>query len=203
MFKIKILQFRTPSPPIPLQKISSTTPAYYGLKVQDSNITQLTTNASSESSCQTHSSLAPSTTPIASYTAHLNAPFFGPGKPASAPIIEHVLITFPNSRMTPAFRARIEADFAAFDTIVKRGARGDISVAWGWVQESLESERATGTEEQEEQEEATGFVVVRGWESMRDFENVLKTEEYKEAIPLLLAWEAPFEMVSLPINIFG
>ena len=102
--------------------------------------------------------------------------------------------------MRPAFRARIEADFAAFDAIVKRGARGDIGVAWGWVQEPLKPAGVAGGEEHEE---ATGFVVVRGWESMQAFESVLKTEEYKEAIPLLLAWEAPFEMVSLPTNIFG
>jgi hypothetical protein len=196
MSKIHILQFRTPSSPAPLQHLSPTTPSYRGLRIQDANITQLTT-ITPEPSSDISSLLPPNTTPTASYTVHLNTPFFGPQTPGSAPIVEHVLISFPKSRATPAFRSRIEADFAVFNTIVKRGARGDIGVAWGWVQESL-SHESLG-----EGEEAMGFVVIRGWESMRDFENVLGTEEYKEAIPLLMAWEAPFDMVSLRVRGVG
>lgn len=185
MATIHISQFTNPPPSTLQQAVSSLdhTDSVLGTKIQDQQIVQIT----SASPLAPNSALG---SPLTSYTVNFNNPFFGPNNPGSAPVVENVLITFPNSRITPEFRTRVENDFAAFDLLAKKGAKGDIGVAWGWVEESLKHESLGA-------EEATGFFVVRGWETMGDFENVLATPEYAEAIPLLLAWEAPFEMVSL------
>jgi hypothetical protein len=37
---------------------------------------------------------------------------------------------------------------------------------------------------------------MRGWETMADFERAVKTEVFKEAVPILIGWGAPFELVS-------
>jgi hypothetical protein len=189
MTAVKITHLTASSITNDLKEVISINGSYYlGTKIQDKSIIQLTTPPS----VRLPSSI---NNPIASYTVRFNVPFFGATNAGSAPVVEHVLITFPNSRITSNFRARIEADFAAFDNIVKRGAHGDLGVASGWVDEPLTHESLD--------EAATGFVVVRGWEAMEDFENLLKTSEYAEAIPLLMAWEAPFEMVSFRFRIQG
>jgi hypothetical protein len=189
MATIQITQVNFPSSLSSLQDALSTfdeTKFVLGTKIQDEKVAQLTTSPPAAPPA----SLG---TPLAIHTARLNAPFFGADNPGSAPVIEYVLIYFANSRITPEFRKRIEIDFAAFDVLAKKGARGDIGVASGWVDESLTHESI--------QEPATGYLVARGWEAMEDFENVLKTVEYAEAIPLLLAWEAPFEMVSMGVYV--
>jgi heme-degrading monooxygenase HmoA len=189
MTTVKITQLTASSITNDLQEMLSVNDSYYlGTKIQDKSIIQLTTPPSARLPSSLNNAIAP-------YTVRFNAPFFGATNAGSAHVVEHVLITFFNSRVTPNFRARIEADFAAFDNIVKRGAHGNLGVASGWVEEPLTHESLD--------EDATGFVVVRGWETMEDFENLLKTSEYAKAIPLLMAWEAPFEMVSFRFRIQG
>jgi hypothetical protein len=38
------------------------------------------------------------------------------------------------------------------------------------------------------------FLVARGWEGMQYFEDVIKTDEYKEAVQILMGWQAPWDM---------
>lgn len=46
----------------------------------------------------------------------------------------------------------------------------------------------------EEKDGVSAFVVVRGWSEMRRFEESLRTEEFKEGIPILMEWGVPFEL---------
>jgi quinol monooxygenase YgiN len=114
------------------------------------------------------------------------------------PLIEYVKVDFPVSSTTPTFQAQIRADFDKFETLFrKRGdaeSTGEVGLTIGWAddQESVHQEG--------DRERVTSFVVVRGWRSMADFEKAVKTEVFKEAIPILLGWGAPFELVS---NNFG
>ena len=113
--------------------------------------------------------------------------------PATSNTVEYVQIWFPISRTTPAFQQQIERDFIQFDeTFNKAGQHpGQGRLAYGWVQEEQSHPDIPG-------EAAKSFLVTRGWEAMSGFEQSTQTEAYTEAIPILLAWEAPFKMVSPP-----
>ncbi|KAF2261558.1 hypothetical protein CC78DRAFT_535571, partial [Lojkania enalia] len=113
---------------------------------------------------------------------------FGRDGPATANVVEFVLCYFPASRTTPEFQKQIEEDFFRFDDIFKKDARGNGTLTLGWVLEEQEHENIKG-------EKAKCFFVARGWETMRHFEESVKTDAYKEAIPLLFAWNTPFKMV--------
>ncbi|KAG9230975.1 hypothetical protein BJ875DRAFT_134758 [Amylocarpus encephaloides] len=117
----------------------------------------------------------------------LDSPAFGPNGPATANVVEFVQVYFPASRVTPDFEKQIEADFSRFEGIFRRAANGDVGLALGWVVEEQEHGDITD-------EKAKCFFVVRGWESMDLFEQSIKHDAYKEAIPLLLAWNVPFTM---------
>ena len=112
---------------------------------------------------------------------------FGAGL-ATAPVVEYVQTSFPVSRVTPAFQKQIEADFSRFDEIYKKGATGNLGWAFGWVLEELDHDDVKG-------EKTKCFFVMRGWKSMRHFELSVQNDAYKESIPLLFAWNAPFKMV--------
>lgn len=75
------------------------------------------------------------------------------------------------TQFTSTFQTRIENDFASFETIYrKRGSpkeTGEMGLKTGWT---------------EEQDGERSFVVARGWESMRAFEQAVQSEEFKEAI---------------------
>ncbi|RQM04648.1 hypothetical protein DH86_00003757, partial [Scytalidium sp. 3C] len=91
------------------------------------------------------------------------------------------------SRKTPEFRKQIKEDFLKFDEIYSKGATGNSSLAFGWLLEEQEHDENKG-------EKASCFFVIRGWESMDHFEQSVKHDAYKEAIPLLFAWNAPWKM---------
>jgi hypothetical protein len=44
-------------------------------------------------------------------------------------------------------------------------------------------------------EKTKGFLVLVGWQLMAGFELCMKSESVKEALPLLMAWNAPYKMV--------
>lgn len=118
----------------------------------------------------------------------LNRSTFGPEGAATAPIVEFVQNYFPVSRITPEFQKQIEEDFVRFDGIYSKGAKGNFSWASGWVLEEQEHESIKG-------EKAKCFSIARGWESMDCFEQSVQNDAYKEAIPILFAWNAPWKMV--------
>lgn len=68
-------------------------------------------------------------------------------------------------------------------------SNGCSGLAFGW-----------GIEEQDHKDiegrRAKNFVVVRGWNSFDDFERFVDTDAYKRAVPILIQWKTPFEMVS-------
>lgn len=112
---------------------------------------------------------------------------FGKTGPMASPVVEFVKIYFAASRATSEFCAKIEKDFNAFDEKCLLVAQGNGGLAYGWVLEEQEHESFKG-------EKARCFIVVRGWQSMQCFEGLLKTQEYKVAMGIVLGWEAPAEM---------
>ncbi|TVY50405.1 hypothetical protein LCER1_G008997, partial [Lachnellula cervina] len=134
---------------------------------------------------QTVSSL--SSTPPSIFHINLSRSAFGPAGPATANVVEYVQSWFPASRATPAFQKQIEADFARFEEIFSVGLRGRVGLASGWVLEEQAHEDVEGGK-------ARCFVAVTGWETMGDFEEAVKRDAFKQAIPLLYAWGMPFKM---------
>lgn len=118
----------------------------------------------------------------------LNRSAFGPDGAATGPVVEFVQTYFPASRVTPEFQKRVEEDFERFDVIYRKGTKGDLSWASGWVLEDQEHESIQG-------EKAKCFFIARGWESMEFFDQSVQNDAYKEAIPILFAWNAPWKMV--------
>ncbi|KAH7143446.1 hypothetical protein EDB81DRAFT_934656 [Dactylonectria macrodidyma] len=125
--------------------------------------------------------------PHSIFHAAVSQSAFGPDGLATANATEFVRIYFPSSRVNPEFQKQIEEDFAKFDDIFKKGAKGDLSLAYGWVLEEQDHESIKG-------EKAKSFFVARGWESMEHFQQSVDNDNFKEAMPLLLAWNAPFKM---------
>jgi hypothetical protein len=126
----------------------------------------------------------------------LNRSVFGPGGPATANVVEFVLNYFPASRVTPEFQKKVEEDFLKFDEIYSKGAKGSAGWAFGWVLEEQEHENVKG-------EKAKCFFVTRGWETMDYFEQSVKNDAYKDAIPLLFAWNVPWKMVCVCFAVSG
>jgi hypothetical protein len=112
--------------------------------------------------------------------------------PATSNVVEYVQLWFPASRITADFQHQIEQDFMKFDDLFNSGGprAGQGSLAYGWVQEEQ-------THADIPDEKAKCFFITRGWDAMSDFEQSLQTEAYQKAIPILLAWGAPFKMVSV------
>ena len=124
----------------------------------------------------------------------LNRSAFGSDGPATANVVEFVQSYFPASHVTPEFQEKVKEDFLKFDEIYIKGAKGTASFAFGWVLEEQEHEAIKG-------EKAKVFFVTRGWESMDHFERSTKNDAYKEAIPILYAWNAPWKMVGVYLNV--
>lgn len=129
------------------------------------------------------------------YHVGLNRSAFGPDGPATANVVEYAQSYFPAPRVTPEFKQQIEEDFLRFDEIVKREVKGDLGLAFGWTLEELEHEGIEG--------KAKSFIILRGWESMERFEQLVKSDAFKEAGPILFAWKAPFKMVSVCFHVHG
>lgn len=166
-----------------------------GTQIQDKTALQITVESDNG---QSPSSLAQSpvlksfldSTPHSTYHVSLNRPLLSQNGPATSPVVEYVLISFPVSRTTPAFQKGIGADFARFDSMFVAEAQGNGTLATGWVDEELEHAEIKG-------EKTKSFFIVRGWETMEKFEKSLELDAYKKGIPILFAWNAPFKMVSV------
>jgi hypothetical protein len=126
--------------------------------------------------------------PQHSFHVALNRSAFGADGLAAAKVVEFVQNYFPASRITPHFAKQVEEDFLRFDDIYSKDAQGNLTLAFGWVLEDQEHENIIG-------EKAKCFFIARGWESMDHFEQSVKTDAYKKAIPLLFAWNASWKMV--------
>jgi hypothetical protein len=170
-----------------------------GTQIQNNSTIQITTEWSSVQDLATlqatpeHKSFINSVrnfcgNPDAIFHVPLPHSAFSPDGPATAPVVEFVQSYFPASRATPEFQKQIEEDFVRFDGIYREGVKGELGWAFGWVAEELEHEGVEG--------KARCFLVMRGWESMECFEESVKHDKYKEAIPILFAWGAPWKMVS-------
>lgn len=170
-----------------------------GTQVQDPNIILLTSEASNFEDQPLFRAIKDLCgQPTSSYQVDLEESALGPGGAASAPYVEFVANYFPVSRLTPDFRAQVEADFAKFNGICKSIAHGDLGLSTGWSVDEVDHQDVTD-------EKTKVFLIMRGWRSMEDFENITKHEKFEsEAIPILLAWKAPFKMVSSVTSIaFG
>ncbi|KAF2648713.1 hypothetical protein K491DRAFT_698700 [Lophiostoma macrostomum CBS 122681] len=115
---------------------------------------------------------------------------FGKDGGATANVVEYVQSYFPVSTVTSAFEKQIFDDFVRFDKIYMPGTQETAGLTMGWTQDEKEHADVKG-------EKARCFVVIRGWESMQRFEESTKTKEFREAIPILYSWNAPFSMVRL------
>jgi hypothetical protein len=110
--------------------------------------------------------------------------------PATANVVEFVKTRFPASRVSPEFQQDIEKDFRRFDDIYVEEVKGHLGCAYGWV---VETQKIEG-------EDVKSFLVMRGWESMDSFEQSIQTGAFKKSIPILLGWNAPYQMVRLHIS---
>jgi hypothetical protein len=206
----EIIQFETGSPVNNdtiqnafknLQEVKTPKQFVIGTHVQDKSAVQITAEWDDDEGSKSISERTPFTNSLRSClgkpTNIFHIPFntdstFSTSGPATSNIIEYVQIWFPVSRINPYFQRKIEQDFVKFDEIFNRAGshEGQGSLAYGWVQEEQTHADIPG-------EKAKCFLVTRGWEAMSGFEQSVQTEAYKEAVPTLLAWEAPFKMVSL------
>lgn len=183
-----------------LEGVNSTQHLALGTRVQDKDTIQITSEwddiqdyvmlkATPEYSSFINGVRGPCGKPDDIFHVSLDRSAFGPNGPATAQVIEFVQNFFPASRVTADFQKAVEKDFIRFDSIYKKGAKGNLDWASGWVLEEQEHESIEG-------EKAKCFFIMRGWESMDDFEKSVQNDAYKEAIPILFAWNAPWKMVS-------
>jgi hypothetical protein len=172
-----------------------------GTKISEPNTIQITTewsliqSASALSSSPTFKSLLDSissadyspTTIVATLD---KSPFL----PTTAPIIEWVKVDAP-SPLSAEKQKQMEDDFARFESIYrKRGAMssvGEVSLSVGWSEDHLITDK-DGKEGM-----VKSWIVARGWQDMKFFEEAVKSEEFKECIPILMGWGLPFDLVSL------
>jgi hypothetical protein len=195
-----------------VQKLSqalkaSNVPARFvvGTKVQDSSIIQVTsewTETQSASDLEASTAFTSFTDTIQSFSNSSTSPAtilatldYSPFSNGVAPIIEYVKTDFSTSLATPAYQTQIETDFAKFEQLYrKRGdpkSVGELGLVTGWSQE-YDSLKEDGS-----RESVRSFVVARSWKSMGDFETAVQTEIFKEAVPILMGWGAPFQLVSI------
>lgn len=114
--------------------------------------------------------------------------------PATAKVVEFVQNYFPASRVTPEFQKQVAGDLSRFDEIYAKGVVGHTTWELGWVLEEQEHKDIQG-------EKANCCIVIRGWDKMDSFEQSVESDAFQKAIPLLLAWNAPFDMVGVRITV--
>jgi hypothetical protein len=123
-----------------------------------------------------------------------------PFQPTTAPIIEWVKTDAPSS-LSAEKQKRIEDDFARFESIYrKRGAMssvGEVSLSVGWSEDHL------ATDKDGKEGMVKSWIVARGWRDMKFFEEAVKSETFKECIPILMGWGLPFELVSVSDYMLG
>lgn len=147
-----------------------------------------------------HTTLDPSnkvdsfwSSPTTSYSVTFPQSLFRPNGPAQGKVVEYVQHFFPVLKATPEFQNRIEQDFLNFNKgFSKGGVEGRLGWNFGWTTEDVDHPNING-------EKAKSFVIVVGWESMEAFERAIQREIFKEVIPILIAWGAPYKMVRVGV----
>jgi heme-degrading monooxygenase HmoA len=129
--------------------------------------------------------------PVEASLIALDKPALGEDGPATAAVTECAQSWFPSSSASTDFRQKIEQDFLSFDEACQ-GVKGNTGYVAGWTVEECRYETIDGP--------AVCFVVLRGWESMADFEAFVATDAFKKAAPILFSWKAPFAMVGTHIT---
>lgn len=127
--------------------------------------------------------------PRKSFRVAFERSLFEAHAPATGKVVEYVQHFFPASQATPDFRARIERDFQEFTDGFSKGVEGRVDLIFGWTLDDVEHEEI-------KDDKATSFIIVVGWHSMEAFERSLQREEFKNSIRILIAWQAPYKMVS-------
>jgi hypothetical protein len=199
----QILHFRAPSPSEADDQAQETLRALkgtkapenyvFGTQTQDKQAIQLTSEwhdpkdeGSKEADTYRNTVLSSLGNPESMYHVSFKQSAFHENGPLSSPLVEFVQIWFPSKTVTASFRSSIEKDFEKFDKQCMKMAKGNGGLAYGWVLEEQEHEEVKG--------KAKCFFVARGWEGMQGFRDLLETEEYKGAVPVLLKWKAPYKM---------
>ena len=107
----------------------------------------------------------------------------------NANVIEFAQSTFAVSAATDGLKRKIEDDFLAFNAIFSRGGiKGSTGAFYGWTEEHAQPNLDGG--------KGMSFLVLRDWDSMQAFEESMQRDAFRESIPILHAWGAPFKMVS-------
>jgi hypothetical protein len=133
--------------------------------------------------------------PMDCFHIHFNQSAVGPNGPATANVVEFVRNAFAISRLTPEFQKQIETEFLKFDEIYQKGKpEGQRGLTMGWTLEEVEHPDIEG-------EKTRSFIIVRGWDKFEYFEQSLQNEYYKDAVGILYAWNAPFQMVSVYFDV--
>ena len=164
-----------------------------GTEVQDQTAVQMT--AEWDDFHQTHAGTSPIVDNVRSYLGdpsnifhvELSQPILGPDGAGTSNVVEFAANYFPTASFSPDLQKKIEEDFLRFDEICVKGLKGNSDSSHGWVQE----------EQTRDGEKMKCFIIVRGWESMDHFVQSTKSEAFSEAIPILYAWNAPYEIVSV------
>jgi hypothetical protein len=122
----------------------------------------------------------------------LNRSLFESGGPATSKVTEFVELYFPASQVTTAFQEAFAEKWSAFEEIYTEGSKAVESVASGWVFEEQDYAKVKDGK-------AKSFVVVRGWDSMEQYETAQKTERFEKAFGMMLDLHGEHEKVSLRV----
>jgi hypothetical protein len=172
-----------------------------GTKVSEPSVIQITTewplipSASALSSSPIFKSLLDNISSAGYYPTTVFASLDkSPFQPSTAAIVEWVKTDAP-SLLSAEKQKQMENDFARFESIYrKRGVMssvGEVSLSVGWSEDHLV------TDKDGKEGVVKSWIVVRGWQGMEFFEEAVKSEEFKECLPILMGWGLPFELVSL------
>jgi hypothetical protein len=159
-----------------------------GTKVQDPDTVQITTEWPTIDSTSALKLSSAFKSLLSSLTLYNPTTIFATldESPEPAPLIEYVKVDLSLS----VDEKKLESDFARFEAIYRtRGTMhetGEVSLSHGW---SEEYEDGKG-------EKIKSWIVARGWRDMKFFEEAIASEEFKECVPILMGWDAPFALVS-------
>lgn len=171
-----------------------------GTQIQDNHVIQVTSDWSNNTTVTAQNGFEPALSSFgdqeSDFTVALDRPAFGPNGVAEAKVLEFAQSWFPASQVTTEFKRKVEEDFERFDELFKIDVAGNLGFSMGWATEEQEHQDVNG-------EKTKSFIVVRGWETMSQFERSVQTENFKEAIQILYAWSAPFKMVRLTLPCIG
>lgn len=175
-----------------LRKVNTLRRLVLGSTIQDPNLLQITAGLGGSQE-ETIISALPEIchNPRQIIRATYNMPIIHGDSPVTAPLVEHVQGYFPASKVTPEFQQQIESDMQTFHQNYVQHQAGFRAMAWAWTLDEVDHEDIKG-------EKAKCLLVLVGWDTMADFQRSFDSDACKDALKILLAWNTPFNMVSLP-----